>query len=506
LKEVVMVFVVEPLPPRPNFEQQQKLAKRLLRDVWDGRAEALERVRAFHPRPPVPDAMKLHDAQLVIARGYGFANWAAMKQRIEQLTLSPLELFDIAVRAGDAERARSILAADAGVRAQIDAPRFDFDSPAIHQAKKHLPLVDVLLEYGADINARSSFWAGSFGILEWNLTLEEARPLIERGAKLTPWAAAMFGLLPDLQRMVREAPELVHARGGDGKTLLHFASTPEIAEFLMDAGADLDALDVDHRATPLQHLIGDEKLARCLLARGATADIFAAARLGDVELIEQCLQRHPDHANARVNSTGFTAPGGHIYGWTLGFDMTPVDVARKFGHGQAERYLLARMSTKARYLDALWHGDGVGLREIRTAHPEIKNELDDHERRAMTIAAWWYRPAAVRLMLEEGFDPHLPGVHRSTPLDRAAFHGYVDIVRMLLEHDPAPPLEFTNEFGGTPLSACIYGSLNGWETGYPRDHAQTVKVLLEAGAKLDPTIVPTGNDEIDTVLRDWLKR
>ena len=143
---------IAPLPPRPNYEQQQKLAKRLLRDLWDGQAEALERVSAFHPVPPRAEAMKLHDAQLVIARGYGFKSWAAMKLRIEQLTLSPLEQFDIAVRHGDAERARSILAADASVRAQINAPRFDFDSPAIHQAKKHLPVVDVLLEYGARVN------------------------------------------------------------------------------------------------------------------------------------------------------------------------------------------------------------------------------------------------------------------------------------------------------------------------------------------------------------------
>ena len=497
---------IEPLPSRPNFEQQQKLAKRLLRDVWDGKSDALERVRAFHPVPPHPEAMKLHDAQLAIARGYGFANWAALKQRIEQLTLSPLEQFDIAIRSGDAERARSLLAADASLRAQIDAPRFDFDSPAIHQAKKHLPLVDVLLEYGADINARSTFWAGSFGILEWNLTLEEARPLLDRGATLTPWAAAIFGMLDELKQMLAASPELIHARGGDGKTLLHFASTAEIAEFLIDAGADLEARDVDHQATPLQYLIGDEKLTRCLIRRGAKPDIFAAARLGDRALIEQCLRAQPAHANARVNTPGFTAPGGHIYGWTLGFDMTPIDVARKFGHADAERYLLDRMSTKARYIDALWHGDGKRVREIRAVHPAIRDELDDHERRAMTIAAWWYRPAAVRSMLEEGFDPHLFGVHRSTPLDRACFHGYVDIVRMLLAHDPAPPIEFTNEFGGTPLGACIYGSLNGWVTGHPQEHAQTVRALLEAGAKLDPTIVPTGSDEIDGVLREWLKR
>jgi len=31
----------EPLGPHPNLEHQQKLAKRLLRDVWAGNADAL---------------------------------------------------------------------------------------------------------------------------------------------------------------------------------------------------------------------------------------------------------------------------------------------------------------------------------------------------------------------------------------------------------------------------------------------------------------------------------
>ncbi|GAH24038.1 unnamed protein product, partial [marine sediment metagenome] len=164
-------FAVEPLPPSPNLEHQQKLAKRLLRDAWAGEADALARVRTFLPQAPNPDTLKLHDAQLVVARGYGFDSWAAMKRKIESLTASPLEQFDIAVREGDAARARELLAAHADVRAGINERRFDFDSPAIHQAKKNLPLVDVLLEYGADINARSTWWAGGFGILEFDLSL-----------------------------------------------------------------------------------------------------------------------------------------------------------------------------------------------------------------------------------------------------------------------------------------------------------------------------------------------
>src|SRR5215813_598359 len=101
-------FTVEPLPPRPSLEHQQKLAKRLLRNCWAGDADAIARVRAFLPGSPNVDALKLHHAQAVIARGYCFASWSSMKRKIESLTKSALEQFDIALREGDVELAREL--------------------------------------------------------------------------------------------------------------------------------------------------------------------------------------------------------------------------------------------------------------------------------------------------------------------------------------------------------------------------------------------------------------
>lgn len=499
-------FVVEPLPSHPNFEHQQKLAKRLLRNVWAGDTDAIARVRKFLPDGPNPDALRLHDVQLVIARGYGFESWAAMKRKIEFLTKSPLEQFDGAVREGDVERASKLLEKHSDVRARINEPRFDFDSPAIHQAKKNVPLVDVLLGYGADINARSTWWAGGFGILESDLTLEQARPLIARGARVTPWAASGLGLQDELKELIRANPNSIHERGGDGKTVLHCAATREIAELLLDSGADPDLRDVDHRSTALQYLIANQEIARLLVERGAEVDIFVAARLGDRSLVEECLRDDPTCAAARVNHPPLTAPGGHIYGWTLGFDLTPSDVARKFGHAEVTELILSSASPKARLIDALWCGDGERARGELARHPTAIQELEPHDRRLLAAAAWWYRPESVRLMLEFGFDPHVTGAHRSTPLDRASFHGYADIVATLLSLDPEPPLSQENEFGGVPLDACIYGSLNGWKTGYPQDHARTLSLLLEAGASLDPTMLPTGNDELDALMRAWLKK
>lgn len=498
-------FTVEPLPERPNLERQQKLAKQLLRDVWAADADAIARVRALLPGDLNPDALKLHDAQLVIARGYGFDSWAAMKRKIASLTKSPLEQFDIAIREGDAKLSRDLLEKHSELRARINETRFDFDSPAIHQAKRIPALVDVLIEYGADINARSTWWAGGFGILESNLTQEEAMPLIRRGAQLTAWAAAGLGLYDELKSIIQARPDSVHERGGDGKTVLHCAATPAIAELLLDNGADLRARDVDHGSTALQYLIADEGIARLLLARGADADIFAAARLGDRGLIEQCVRDNPLCAEARVNYPPFTAPGGHIYGWTLGFDLTPADVARTFGHAETAELIISRLSPKARLIDALWCGEGERARRELALHPAAIQNLEPQEHSLLAAAAWWYRPESVRLMLEVGFDPHVTGAHRSTPLDRASFHGYADIVEMLLSLDPAPPLSQENEFGGIPLNACIHGSLNGWKTGHPQDHASTLTLLLRAGSPLDPAMIPTGNDELDAVMRAWLR-
>jgi len=59
----------------------------------------------------------------------------------------------------------------------------------------------------------------------------------------------------ELKKLVSANPEVVHARGGDGQTPLHFAATVEIAEYLLDHGADIDARDIDHESTPAQYMV-----------------------------------------------------------------------------------------------------------------------------------------------------------------------------------------------------------------------------------------------------------
>ena len=119
---------IEALPSHPSLEMQQKRAKNLLRAAARGDELALARMRALHPRPPAADALKLADAQLVVARGYAFESWAALRRKIESLTQSPVDQFISALRAADADHVRTLLETHGEVRAAVNQPLGPFGS------------------------------------------------------------------------------------------------------------------------------------------------------------------------------------------------------------------------------------------------------------------------------------------------------------------------------------------------------------------------------------------
>jgi hypothetical protein len=83
------VSVAGPLPDRPNVTNLRKQAKSPLAAWRAGNQQALTRVRDLHPRGERVIATgrpALADAQLVVARGYGFASWARL---VQHLRLAP---------------------------------------------------------------------------------------------------------------------------------------------------------------------------------------------------------------------------------------------------------------------------------------------------------------------------------------------------------------------------------------------------------------------------------
>ena len=86
------------LPPHPSFESIRKQAKKLVRQFAAGDPDILARVHAQLPAPILP--LSLRDAQLVLAREYGFAGWQDLRAAVIRLEGTSLEW-----AAAEAERA-----------------------------------------------------------------------------------------------------------------------------------------------------------------------------------------------------------------------------------------------------------------------------------------------------------------------------------------------------------------------------------------------------------------
>ncbi len=498
---------VRPLPSNPNLDMQRKLAKGLARDYWRGAPEAIERVQASHPKPPAPHDFVLSDAQLVIAREYGFAGWPQLKRKINSLTKSPTDLFKAAVEAGDVDEVRQLLQSHAELVATINAPTFAFNSQAVHVARTNLALLDLLLANGADLNARTGWEKGGFGVLE-QVGPDEAAPLIARGARIDVWAAANLGMMAELAALIAGDPALVHAKGGDGKRPLHFARTIEIARFLLEHGAEIDARDDDHDSTPAQHLVGDRPgVAGFLVAQGAQTDLLLAAALGDVALVRRHLDAEPGAIAMRVDQDWFpmidTAEnGGHIYQWTLGFHVSAFDVARKAGHAEVLDLLLERAGPLDRLLDALWCGDDAHAEAL--PDPQIVAQAPPRALHQVADAARNNNCPAVRAMLRCGFPVTARSQHGATPLHWAAFHGNPEMMEEVLRCNP--PIEAQDrQYHGTAIDWLIHGALGPWgfSTG---QYGECARLLLGAGASVDEASLPIGHDGVDRVLLEHLMR
>ena len=162
----------------------------------------------------------------------------------------------------------------------------------------------MLIDAGADVNMKSDWENGPYTVLD-HADEGTARFLLARGAKLTPNVAARLGWFDELRSLVDADAALVHARGGDGQQPLHEAKTVAIADFLLDRGADVNVRCIDHKSTPAQYALVDRPdVCRRLLERGATPDIFMAARLGDVALATRLLDADPSCIAARINEPG----------------------------------------------------------------------------------------------------------------------------------------------------------------------------------------------------------
>jgi ankyrin repeat protein len=402
-----------------------------------------------------------------------------------------------AVRADDVERAKSILAADPSLSSRLNdpAPGESFGGTILRHPveAKQREMIDLLVRAGADPNARSHWWAGSFGPID-TADASLVPFLRERGAVLTLHAAARLGMIDEIERILRDDPQAVHARGGDGQLPLHFAASVEVASMLLDAGADINAIDLDHESTAAQWAIRERQdVARFLVSRGAKTDILMAAALGDLDRVRRHLDIAPASVRTSVSERYFPKQnpraGGTIYIWTLGANKTAHQIAREFGHEDVFALLVSRTRAPFALALLLELGQERDAKALLAKNPGLIDTLGDEELARLPIAAQASNVNAVRLFLEAGWPMDATMPKRVTALHWAGFHGDVDMAKLLVARG-APTETRDGEHGGTPLGWAFYGSLHGWRRP-TADYAGVVDVLLDGGA-----LIPAKLDEI----------
>ena len=419
-----MATVSRGLPERPHIDVPKREARELLGEWRKAEPEALERIRHRHPKYSSSDdqaiaaaPFRLNDAQLVIAREYGFAHWTELKQRIE--ANSPARALLVAIRDDDREAAVRIVQSEPQL---LHLPLWsgNWGPPMSHAA--NLGRLDIVRAM-AELGARDFQHAFDRALLQGQL--ETARWLHQNGATLAPG-------------LIMGTCETLNAAGFD---------------FLADAGAPITNERGD-RLAPLALVLGTygrnpsgkhailESLARHGYELPHTP--IMALHRGSVAGLEEHLRRDPSLLARRFTlreiyppELGCTDDGRSGMHWTPIDGTTLLHLAIDFMEREIFDWLLARGADvdAPAAIDAegfgghtpLFHtvvcgpwGDETFVRALleRGASADVRASLRKfldwcerprwHEARDVTAAEWgrefpehgWVNQAALRVLEE----------------------------------------------------------------------------------------------------------
>jgi hypothetical protein len=324
-----MATVSRGLPQRPHLDVPKREARQLL-DAWrKGERDAFERIRHRHPKfkratdeGMAAAALKLSDAQLVVAHEYGFATWAALKQRIAAHSAA-LGL-QKAIAAGDREAVIAILRADPRML-HLPVWSGNWGPPMSHAA--NLGRLEIIIAC-AELGARDHQHAFDRALLQGQV--ECARWLHGHGAKVKPG-------------IVMGCCETLNAAG---------------FKFLLELGAPLTSEQGD-RLAPLALVL--ETYGRNAAGKHAILEAFAqrgyalpdtpvmALHRGSVARLEHHLRRDPALLDRRFAlreiypaECGCGKDGGCGMHWTPIDGTTLLHLAIDFREREIFDWLLAR--------------------------------------------------------------------------------------------------------------------------------------------------------------------
>lgn len=287
--------MAQALPPRPNLEWLRKTAKKKLGELQS--------------RQP---GSKLADAQLALAREYGFSSWRALKSHVDAQLRAPVAespprdeatvaAFLRAVGNGDLQAVRAALGSTPDiVNALGPHPFWGGRVQMLHVAldTNRQDMFDLALEHGADIDGDNREYTGWSPLM---LAADKQRPrmqrmLIERGAKIGLFEALLIGDDARVGKFLgRGASALPQDRRGMD-SLLHLARTPFAIDRLLELGEARDARDYwNESPVGAMAKLGAEgaALVQHLQKRGFEVTAEEHARLGDLDALSALYEKDP---------------------------------------------------------------------------------------------------------------------------------------------------------------------------------------------------------------------
>jgi len=298
-------FPTRTLRAQPDLDQLKRQAKELLESFRKGDSAAVAEVNA-HYHGADPPTFALHDAQLVIARAYGFDSWPKLKAFVDGATVG--RLVD-AVRAGRVDDVRALL------EARPELAQMSIDNlQVVHHAvlARAAEMVRLLMVNGA--NARVGVYPHGEATTAYAIArqrgYDEIAHIIEEeeqkqreaasGMSGAPGGEDVFRAIASDDRhtamaLIAANPARIHTRQIPSEaTPLHRAAEALDTAFvawLLDRGADprarmhqqLTPLDAAARRWYRTETRRFEAVAGLLLERGAPMTPAAATALGDAD-------------------------------------------------------------------------------------------------------------------------------------------------------------------------------------------------------------------------------
>ena len=485
------------LPARPNLDQYKKQAKELLKGIRGGEGGALDRLHRAHPRWNTvasdridSTTVTLADAQLVIAREHGIDSWTKFAERIDAMLgqHSPKAVWrrvEQAVLTGDAETLAELIREQDAVLRQTPGQSWVGDLRQDGLGNRG--------ETAAFPNARSII-AAKLHFDSWDSYTTFAQAMRDRQSLVAQFEAAVDAIVAGdadtLAQLLRQHPELIHTRSmrTHHSTLLLYVGangieyyrqkTPKnarrIAEMLLDAGADVDAVgDMYHGTTtlglvatsvhPVQAGV-QEELIDLLVAHGASLDRAVAPDYTRGRVVNACL------ANGRGEGAVVVARRGAFLDLEGAAGVGRLDVVKTFFTDDGSLTAGATpdtMKSGFKWACAYGHLDVVRF---------LLDRVDVTER------------------------------HRGeTPLHQAAYGGHPAIVTVLLQRG-APVNVEDDTWAGTPLGWALHAWSNAAVGTTSDGHYEVVDRLIAAGAAVRPEWLDDERISADARMRAALAR